>query len=317
MNRNIKQTTIFASSLAMMLMAPMTVQAATISVSPGSASLTNNQSFTVNVRVDGQNENFNAAQANVALSTNLTVTDLILGDCGFSFAKTPEVANPSFVGVILGGSSRDCTVYSLTITPKGETNDNATITLTNGSVRRAGNAAELLTGIGNGNYTFGGGNVGSGVTNIFSTQTQITPVTGTANTIELEEDLSAYTVAIKVVDSNDQPIENAVVKITPQLATGGTVQEVKTNKEGIAEFKNVPQDMYTVAAEYDNKVLAEQIINAKGKDSVLTLGLKEEKKPVNYTPAILGFLGIIVALLIIFRARVATVVRNIRTRFQK
>src|SRR5947209_20054927 len=82
----------------------------TIKVSPGNGTYAN--SFTINMVIDGGGQSFNAAQAAIKLSQNLAVKDITLGNCNFSFIKTPSVDDLSFSGAILGGSVSNCTLYT-------------------------------------------------------------------------------------------------------------------------------------------------------------------------------------------------------------
>jgi hypothetical protein len=279
-----------------LLAVPSNAFAATISLSPSASTITVNQPFTVDVILNEQTDRFNAAQANVTLSSNLTVSDMVLGNCNFSFIKTPSTQNPSFVGVTLGDSKNNCRVYTLTILPTGSSN--GTISITDGSVKRNGDAAELLTAVRNGEYTVNSGNIANALTSVFTNavqETPFTPVTANAATIEVEEDLESYTVAVKVVDAQNLPLKDAVVTLKPQLqATSTTVQQVKTNSQGVAEFKAVDRNVYTVKASHNDKIVAEHIINTKGSSQVLTLGLQQEKEEPNYFFLISALVGLMV-----------------------
>lgn len=294
----------------LLLLVPQSASAATINLSPSSGTFPANQPFTVAVIVDENADSFNAAQAKVKLSQNLIATDLVLGNCDFSFVKTPTSQDPSFVGVNLGGEKENCTVYTLTLIPSGL--DTASISLSDASVKRHGDAAELITAVQYGNYTLGSANIGNLVSNFFSTTDNEQYITAVANaaTIESTTDLEGYTLNVKVLDDNGDPLQNAVVTLQPQLQVAdATAQQVTTNSQGVAEFTNIDPSMYTVRAKYNGDVLAEQIINAKGSDPVLTLGLQEEQQS-NYFPLIAGLLGIAAALLFLFRSRLHKLLRR-------
>jgi hypothetical protein len=105
----------------------------TIGVSPTSGAIyTLSNLFSVDLVIDGHGDAFNAAQATVNVSTGAQIENLILGDCHFSYVTTPTTTDPSFVGVILGGSSKKCTVYTLVLNPTAQT---TTIDITNARLK--------------------------------------------------------------------------------------------------------------------------------------------------------------------------------------
>lgn len=127
---------------------------ATINTSPAGSSVTVGTSFTVDVSVNGGGQAFNAAQATVAVSANLSITSLAnpsSNACNFTYTQTPTTTNPSFAGAILSSSATSCTVYTLTLTPLSA--GTGTITFTNGSVKAYSNNGEILSSVQNGSYT--------------------------------------------------------------------------------------------------------------------------------------------------------------------
>jgi len=125
-------------------------QTATINASPASVTLTIGSPTTVNVTVNGGGQAFNAAQATVTVSANLSVTGLSItpaasGGCNFSYTQTPTTTNPSFAGAILASSSTLCTVYALTLNPTSA--GTGTISFTNGSVKAYATNGEILSGV--------------------------------------------------------------------------------------------------------------------------------------------------------------------------
>lgn len=127
---------------------------AQILVSPSSATVQVDQSFTIDVKVSGGGETFNAAQATVSVSSNLAVTSLSAPDsnaCNFFYTKTPTTSNPSFAGGIINTSSNECNVYKLTLTPVAV--GTGTITITNASIKSYEDNSEILEEVGNGSYT--------------------------------------------------------------------------------------------------------------------------------------------------------------------
>lgn len=125
-----------------------------IAVSPSSSNVTVGTPFNVDVVVNGGGQIFNAAQATVSLSSNLTVSSLhnpTANACNLQYTQTPSASNTSFAGAIFNGSSTNCKVYSLTIIPSSV--GTGTITLTNGAIKSYADASEILTGVTNGTYT--------------------------------------------------------------------------------------------------------------------------------------------------------------------
>lgn len=135
---------------------PASSLTATINASPASGTLTVGSPTTVNVTVNGGGTAFNAAQATVAVSPNLSVTGLSItppgsGGCNFTYTQTPTISNPSFAGAILASSSPSCTVYTLTVNPTSS--GTGTITITNGSVKAYSDNSEIFSSVTNGSYT--------------------------------------------------------------------------------------------------------------------------------------------------------------------
>ncbi len=134
---------------------------ATISAIPAAATYQIGQTFVVNIVIDGGGQAFNAAQASVAVSSNLTVQSLSINPpsssgCNFTFVNTkntPSIADPSFAGAILNGSSTSCILYSLTL--QANTAGVGTVTLTKGSVKAYINNGEIILSTQNGTYPIG------------------------------------------------------------------------------------------------------------------------------------------------------------------
>jgi hypothetical protein len=135
---------------------PASSKTATITVSPATSTLTVNAPTTVNVVVNGGGQAFNAAQATVAVSSNLTITGINTSPtnaCNFTYVSgsNPTTTNPSFAGAILSSSSTSCTVYTITVQPN--TTGTGTITISNGSVKAYSDNSEIFTSATNGTYT--------------------------------------------------------------------------------------------------------------------------------------------------------------------
>lgn len=124
-----------------------------ISASPASGIRTVGVPFNVSVVVSDYTDLFNAAQATVALSSNLSITGIhnpTSGACHLQYTQTPTTSNPSFAGAIYGGSSLGCTIYSLTLLPTDS--GTGTITFTNSSLKRYSDGSEILTGVNNATF---------------------------------------------------------------------------------------------------------------------------------------------------------------------
>lgn len=124
-----------------------TQQGGTIQTTGGNSSYNVGDTFQVNVTVSG-NPAFNAAQSTVAVSSNLTIQSVNTapsGGCGFTYApnSTPTVSNPSFAGAILGGSSTNCTVYTLDL--RANAVGTGTISFSNNSVKSATDSSEIFS----------------------------------------------------------------------------------------------------------------------------------------------------------------------------
>lgn len=249
-----------------------------IAISPSIGTF--NKPFTVNVTIDGGGQAFNGAQATVTVSTNLAVTNLNLGDCNFSFLTTPSLNNPSFAGVLLGKSATKCTVYTITLAPvkKGT----ASIMLAKGSIKRFGDAAEILGSMQQGNYTLTGDVLGA--TTMASSVTM--PKTG------------LYTVGLHV-SSNSQPVTNTSVTMTS--VTLHNPLQAQTNNKGFVQFSNITPGIYDIKVK--NHV-GDTILNIRGSNHILVLGIQvSPQENIFYqatsNPLILGvilLLGILVGI---------------------
>jgi hypothetical protein len=224
----------------------------TMGVTPPSGSY--GQPFTVSVVIDGHGDKFNAAQATVTLSPALAIKDLILGDCNFSYLKTPSVQNPSFAGVILSSHSTKCTVYTLTLVPRAK--GNAAFSLSKTSVKRYGDAANVLSTTSNGSYTL-------------TAALKAPSVLGTQAAQGSQNGL--YTVFLKVLSSQNSPVTDATVTLAP--VSGKNKQQVKTDAEGTVRFSDLQQGLYDVIVEENNAKVGETIINVSGSNHTLTLAI--------------------------------------------
>lgn len=125
-----------------------------ITASPSASMVTVGTPFIVNVTVNSDEEAFNAAQASISVSNNLSVIGLSspsTGACNFQYTQTPSTSNPSFAGALYGSSSTNCTVYSLTLVPTAT--GSGSIAFTNASVKSYEDHSEILTATEDGEYT--------------------------------------------------------------------------------------------------------------------------------------------------------------------
>jgi hypothetical protein len=105
--------------------------------------------FTVDVVVDGAGSAFNAAQANVAISSNLVINNLFVhpssGACDLHYTQTPTTSNPSFAGAIFGTSTvTSCKVYTLSIIPTST--GTGSVTISSPAIKSYANSSELTDG---------------------------------------------------------------------------------------------------------------------------------------------------------------------------
>lgn len=244
---------------------------AVIYVSPSAGNYNVGRTFTADVIVDGAGEIFNAAKADVSISTNLAVKDLTLGDCDFAFIKTPTTSALSFVGVILGSYSNKCTVYRLTLqvirTGQGY------VTLANGSVKSYKKALEILSASKNSTYTLNPSSDNQqSLTNLESPQPSDAP----------QNNLSLYNIVLNIKNENGSSLPGAMVNIEYQ-GLGKNQPAVQflaqtSSATGTVEFTNVPKGIYKVKAQYRGKVLAENVLNVEGTSKSIILGIQAKKK---------------------------------------
>lgn len=264
--------------------------AAAIQTNPSSGSFS--EPFTVDVMVNGSAKSFNAAQATVTLSSNLVLSDLVYGDCNFSFVTTPSVSSPSFAGVILGGSSKQCTVYTMTVTPTSA--GQGTITFTKGSVKEIYTASELIASVKNGTYTLTGSGT-SGIT--------VTPTSSETDT----KDIPAYSLNVKVA-SGGSPNSRTNVVLSPQGEGSTRSLQVATDSEGVAHLSDVPPGTYVLSVHENGRKVTEKVINVAGNQQVLTFGVHKEKgqklDPLMLTAVIvIGFVILLFSLSWFFRQK--------------
>lgn len=174
-----------------------------ILTSPASATETVGQPFNVTVAVNGGGTTFNAAQATVAVSSNLSIIGTHSAPspaCNFQYTQTPTAADPSFAGAIYGSSSTNCNVYTLTLTPNAA--GTGTITVTNGSIKSYADNSEILTSVTNGSYTINAANATPTPTPALSGLTITSPTETYHNTYTFTGTKDANTTTIFVNGSS-------------------------------------------------------------------------------------------------------------------
>lgn len=127
---------------------------ATIVTAPATKDVTVGSPFAVDIVASSSATAFNAAQATITLSSNLSITNVstpVTGACNLNYTQTPSISNASFAGGLFGGSATSCKVYTLTLIPTAV--GTGTVTITNGSLKSFDDHSELLTGVTSGTYT--------------------------------------------------------------------------------------------------------------------------------------------------------------------
>ncbi len=272
---------IFFASFRVPVIHAANAPSATMSVFPSTGSF--DQSFKIDIVVDGGGQVFNAAQATIAVSSGLSISDLTLGDCNFSFLATPSIANPSFSAVILGGSSKKCNVYTLTLAPI--TKGSASIVLSKAIVKRFGDAADIFSKSQDGAYEL--------------TATMTTTIS--PHQIAQPKD-NLYTLVLKLLNSDNTPITSTDVKVSG--VADKSIFQAKTDKTGTVQFADLKSGVYTATvANYDE----DNILNVAGNNHVLVMGMKLKRRvgTLFFDPFIIGgilVIGIIVGttLIVIF-----------------
>lgn len=226
--------------------------------------------YQVHVVINGNGDVFNAAEAVASVSANLTVQDVVLGDCNFSYISPPSTSNLSFQGVALGKSLKKCTVYTATLVPKAQ--GAGSLTLSSASVKRYGDAANVLASVQGGSYTL------TGAVEVSSPDVPV-PQEG------------LYSVVLNVTSVKENaPIEG--VKVTLKSVESEKPLESVTDKTGRAQFLNIPSGVYQQTAE---GYAGDTIINVTGPNKILVLGIKLTSAQKDY----LIIVGAVVAVLLL------------------
>lgn len=280
-----------------------------MTLSPTNGTYPVNVPFSVSIVINGNGDRFNAAQATVTLSSNLSIQSLFLEDCNFAFINTPTILNPSFVGVLLGTSSTHCTLYTMSLYPSSA--GSATITLSNAKVKQYGNGSDVLIGLQNGNFTIlpPPGNGNNNVTN-----TPIPNATATPFPSPTPTPAPPDSVTLQVVSSNNTPVAGATVVLnppqptfipaayipqrtnplqptTPVNAISPAVLTAITDSRGVVQFTHVPKGLHKIVVEKGDQQLGQNLIMVTGKDPI-ALGIKAQE-PKNFKIIIIVAVGLI------------------------
>ena len=239
-----------------------------ITVSPHTGNYETNQIFNIGIGIDGGGTPFNAAKATVSISSGLSVQDVTIGDCDFAFVKTPTQADPSFAGVILGGSSNACTVYTLAL--KAISSGTVGITLLDTAVTSYKGAVKIPLSAQYGKYTITG--AAAPVVSAISSPIEV-PALGTGGiklydihfTLPLPKNIPPS--ELKVVLDPKLPQERTAV---PALVPGNPDSATVT-------FEKVPEGVHTIATFHNEKSISKQIINVSGNNKNLAFGVSAKK----------------------------------------
>jgi hypothetical protein len=230
---------------------------ATLTADPSSGSYSTVQEFQVDVKINGGGLLFNAAKSTVSISPSVKLQQLTIGDCNFSFVRTPTLSDPSFAGVILGNYSNGCTVYTLSLVPQYP--GIGYVSFSTSEVKQYKTAKELLSGTTEGRYSFSGGS-------------QVSAPTPTQPP-NIEGGVKYYDITY-IPESN----KNTRVALDPNTA-GEKTQTIIAGAQGASvTFSKVPEGIHTLKTSSNGKELSSQIINVEGSNKNLTFGKAPKQK---------------------------------------
>ena len=255
-------------------------ESGSIFLSPQTGNYSVGQVFSVSTKIDGGGSPLNAAKATVNLSSNLTINDLTLGDCGFAFVKTPTKDNPSFTGVILGGSVTSCTLYTVGV--RALSAGSASISFSGASIKSYPRASEILSIAQSGFYNIGQplfGNTNTSSVATAQTSPTLAPQMGSNG-------LSYYTISFTTTLPSGVPPASVKIVLDPKQSNETVYtppQNQTTSNTVTATFENVPQGIHTITVNnvYGNPI-AKQVLNAEGTNKNLTFGttIKQPSTPI-------------------------------------
>ena len=245
-----------------------------ISVNPQSGNYEVESIFSANITIDGGGTPFNAARATASTSQTLNITDITIGDCGFAFVKTPTISDVSFAGVILGSSTKACTLYNLKI--EAVSPGEAYILLSDASIKSYKGASELISSIKNGNYTFSNKSSLNNTSVIVVSPTQAPKLDPNGNKL--------YDVSYSVTLPNNIPASEVVTTLDSILPAQTTiVPSAKTNSTTLKlAFENIPQGVHKITSVYKNQPIADQIVTLSGNNKYLVFGTSAVKNDNQY-----------------------------------
>ncbi|MBV9349137.1 MAG: hypothetical protein JO026_00100 [Patescibacteria group bacterium] len=130
---------------------PLLAQAATLSLTPGTATLAEGDTVTLAVRVESSDQQVNAVSARLSIPDNFSVVSLSKENSVINFWTTePEYSNGevSFEGVILNPGYQGAGRTALTMTLKAKSPGDGNVSFVSGSVlANDGNGSEVLKGM--------------------------------------------------------------------------------------------------------------------------------------------------------------------------
>lgn len=270
----LKKFVIFFTACLVFMFSAQKILAAdgVITVSPHTGNYTTDQIFSVDVGIDGGGTPFNAAKATVSISSGLGIQDVTIGDCDFAFVKTPTQADPSFAGVILGGSSNSCTVYTLTL--KAVSSGTAGITLFDTAVTSYKGAVKIPLSTQYGKYTITG--VAAPV--VSAIPSPIEAPTSSVGGIKL------YDIHFTFPLPKSIPLSELKVVLDPKLSQERIVVPVSNPDDptsATVTFEKVPEGVHIISAFHNEDLLSRQIVNVSGNNKNLAFGVSAKQgKPV-------------------------------------
>lgn len=290
LNQGIKSPgTIIFLSLISVLIARQDVFAAAGSITavPDTGSFSAGSMLNVAVKVDGGGVAFNAAKATVSFAPSAPVQSIQIGDCGFAYIKTPTTSDPSFVGVILGGSTTSCTAYTMRF--QAASAGTQLVNITDASIKSYQGAKEELNSVKGGSFT------------ITQSSTPITPII-TSPVGQPATDPNGnrlYSVAYSVNIPKNTPPEDVKIlldsRTSPSKVEVAGAEETGSESVATATFEDVPEGTHTLSVVSDDKKISEQIVYLDGDSKNLAFG----NKPEVSSPSMWYIGGIIAAVLLI------------------
>lgn len=290
---------LFATTILLSLRANQAFAASTIlQTNPAGGSY--NALFSVNVVIDGHGDAFNAAKAEVSVPQSLFIQELVLGDCNFSFTSTPSTSNPSFEGIILGGKSKKCTVYSLKLIPAKT--EEAKIIFNNAAVLRYGDAVNVLSSVKNATFSI------TAIPN---------PPTPLPNSSSSEG--ASYSLEVTILTDRGEAASNIGVSIkTPD---GSELSKKFSDTKGLVQFNELEKGIYSINVEAEKDNVQETIVNVSGKNQLISLSIKLKSNPAvlglssdsSLTPFIIGGSAILIMAILWLILRVRITKRKLKS----